>query len=218
MLATSLANGAILGHHTWKAAMKKTLLPWLASVLLLVGTAWGQTPSAVPTPSHPQINVSPQVFTGSIFQQGFQPVVVSGSLQASNSTCLLSVTGDSNGFNGEGNGPDGLFFGGSKACPGAFELHTSVGNPIGNASGVLTGTFVIVKASDHATVAWAGTYTQVMNFASNEFAIDPCTILTFCANLGPAFDENGLDIGGINQGLAYLLELDGLNWSVPSRK
>jgi hypothetical protein len=107
-----------------------------------------------------------------------------------------------------GVGPNGsILMDGSSECPGSFELFLSNGanqfqlpasGGIGNNTGVYSGTFAIISATDQQTVVWAGTYTQVFNINPNGFG---CTGLDFCANLGPAFGSETFN----GSGLSYLL-------------
>jgi hypothetical protein len=176
------------------------------------------------------VTVRPRVFVGTIsFDADLDSW--SGSLTASNPTCILTVP--NNGLAGaeDGFGPNGsLLLSGSTECPGKYELFLSNGNPsqsvpttggipsrndfgtvTGHNTGVYGGTFAIVRTTDFGkqgrTVSWAGTYTQVWNIDPAGNLFSACGSLNFCANLGDAF-------GDVEGGLWYLLELNGFTWNV----
>ena len=190
----------------------------LALGLLTAPAAQAKKHKGPPPP--PSVSLSPVVFLGSIYLAG-DSSNNSGSLVATDSSCTLTVATTPEGVS-NGVGPNGsLLLNGSSGCAGMYELFLSGGpadlgalpttGGIDSDTGVYGGTFAIVSTTDPTkqgqTVVWAGNYTQVFN-------IDPvgmfCGNLTFCANLGPAFGNmtnNGF-------GLSYLLELNGITWTV----
>jgi hypothetical protein len=164
------------------------------------------------------LSMSSRIFLGGITLAG-DTNSFSGTLQADNPKCVLTVSSNANNIS-NGVGPNGgILLDGSSKCPGSFELFLSNGaaqfqlptsGGIGSNTGVYSGTFAIISAADQQTVVWAGTYTQVFNINPTSGGFG-CAGLTFCANLGPAFGNETFN----GSGLSYLLELDGFTWNAP---
>jgi hypothetical protein len=183
-----------------------------------------------PTPTiKQQLNMTPRIFLGG-FNLGGDSDNFSGTLQADNPKCVLTVATNPRGVT-NGVGPNGSFLlDGSAKCAGSFQLFLSNYNSasnqfglpsqggMGSDTGIYAGTFVIVKsptdpAQQGQTVEWLGNYTQVFN-------IDPaggpdgfCGTMKFCANLGSAFGSETFN----GFGLSFLLELNGFTFTGPNQ-
>jgi hypothetical protein len=188
-----------------EGAMKRQILGMMVLLTLLGGIAGAQSP--------PQPRLGLQIFTGGLFLAGDSDNW-SGALTLQDgrkkSSCVLTITSNPNNIS-NGVGPNGslLFTASGKACSGNYQLFLSGGTaqfslPFSSTqTGVYTGTFTIVSATDGQTVSWAGPYTQVYNLNPVGFG---CGNLTFCSNLGPQFGSETFN----GSGLAFVLELNAL--------
>jgi hypothetical protein len=191
----------------------------IMAALLACGISAPSGATTLKQSGFPNINITTRVFTGGIYLSG-DSSNFSGALEANNPKCDLTVPSNSNGVS-EGVGPNGsILLNGSAECAGSYELFLSGGatqfalpsaTAVGSSTGVYSGTFAIISASDQQTVEWAGTYVQVFNISPTNFG---CSGVDFCANLGPTFGSETFNGGG----LSYLLELNGFTWFVPQHK
>ena len=166
-----------------------------------------------------QLGMTARQFFGGVYLSG-DTNSFSGTLEADNPKCILTIPITFPGGFGQGNGPNGsIVLQGSSECAGIFELFLGTPVGIGSNTGFDTGPFVIVKSPDTTvqrnptlgtTIEWAGTYTQVYN-------IDPlgfnCGSLNFCADLGPNYGSETFN----GAGLSYLLYLNGFTFSGPNQ-
>jgi hypothetical protein len=174
-----------------------------------------------------QLGMTARQFFGGVWISG-DTDSFSGTFEADNPKCILTIPITFPGGYGQGNGPNGsIVLQGSDGCSGIFELFlgTSTGfqyvDPTtGNTlteTGVETGAFTIVKTPDTkpmryqtlgTTVEWAGTYTEVDNIDGTY-----CGTLNFCANLGSNYGWETFN----GSGLAYLLFLNGFTFNGPNQ-
>jgi hypothetical protein len=84
------------------------------------------------------------------------------------------------------------------------------------AAGLLA--YGISAPSEAASLQQSGYPT--INITPRIFRGAGCRANSFCANLGPPFGSSNENdtIGGMPQGLAYLLELNAFTWYVPRHK
>jgi hypothetical protein len=148
---------------------------------------------------------------------------ISGTFEADNPKCVLTIANTFPGGFNSGDGPNGsIVLQGSSKCAGIFELFLGTPTGIGTNTGLFSGPFVIVKTPDSTpmrfqtlgtTVEWAGTYTQVYNIDPGAGPEGFCGSLNFCANLGPQYGSETFN----GSGLSYLLYLNGFTFSGPNQ-
>jgi hypothetical protein len=221
----------LLGIETERrllVSIKRNLLRTALALVLLIplsALAQDQTPTVQATKKSQtlrrQISMKPRIFLGGFVLAG-DSSNFSGTLEAANPTCVLTVATTAHMVS-NGVGPNGSFLlNGAGECPGSFELFLSnadsgagafafpTAGGIRSNTGVYSGTFAIIDATDQKTVVWAGTYTQVYNINPDGFG---CGGVDFCANLGPAFGDETFN----GSGLSFLLELNGFTWNAPGK-
>jgi hypothetical protein len=169
-----------------------------------------------------QLHMTSRQFFGGVYLAG-DTNSFSGTLEADNPKCILTIPITFPGGFGQGNGPNGsIVLQGSSECSGIFELFLGNATGIGSNTGLFSGSFVIVKSPDTVpmrfqtlgtTVEWAGTYTQVYNIDPNAGPEGFCGSLNFCANLGPQFGNETFN----GSGLSYLLYLNAFTFSGPNQ-
>ncbi|MBV8772169.1 MAG: hypothetical protein JO166_07555 [Deltaproteobacteria bacterium] len=193
----------------------------LVASLLVLSVTQAQAITFKVGPFNAPLNINQRVFVGA-FVWHFDVDSLTGSLQATNPTCILTVPNNPGG-GGEGYGPNGsILLTGSSECAGNYELILSTNqNSIGN-GGVVSGTFAIIKTGT-STVIWAGTYTSVLNGSGAlvpnfDEGLGPtegpnCSDAgTLCANLPSQFTT--VPTAGINgTWVNAIVELNGFTWN-----